>query len=257
MEQLIAESSGKEGKGVLPVVHEPKLLTKRAPLDRMMILFNEGRAMKSAHDIGGEFFRWEFATAILCACLGVNAFDQPDVQAAKNRTSAILSKFAIAGPREEARHNVGNRHACSLRDVVKDELKILLKGSQPGDYLAILAFLPDRPALRKKLEDLQKIIRDRYQVAVTLGIGPRYLHSTGQLHKGGPGTGRFLVIAASHSKDLKIPGENFSFATLEAAQASGDLEALRENGRVAAFLELKAPWAASLDRLLREVKTLL
>ncbi|HTL69770.1 MAG TPA: glucose-6-phosphate isomerase [Candidatus Eisenbacteria bacterium] len=239
-EQLVAESTGKEGAGIVPVVREPlgkasvygadrffvSLSLEGAPDEALEKRLGELEAaghpslslrLRDAYDLGGEFFRWEFATAIACALLKVNAFDQPDVQAAKDRTKGLL-KIIESGKELEVRQSAASMEA-------------FWENAEEGDYAAILAFLPDRPAVRKKLAALQADVRNRTKLAVTLGFGPRYLHSTGQLHKGGPNRGIFLLVTAADAPDLAIPGEKYTFGQLEFAQATGDFEALETNGR--------------------------
>ncbi len=247
-EQLVAESTGKEELGVIPVVGESLGKPGVYGEDRFFvaILFESqdnselearlGVLESAGHpvlrfkiegpfELGGEFFRWEMATAVACSLLKINAFDQPDVQAAKDRTGAILKEVE------------SGRELSSKKSKLSAEL--FWKEIKPGDYVGILAFLPDREDLRKTLETLQLKIRSRTKNAVTLGIGPRYLHSTGQLHKGGPDSGAFLLITAAQSRDLAIPGNQFSFAQLELSQAMGDFEALEERGR--RILHLRLP----------------
>jgi transaldolase/glucose-6-phosphate isomerase len=238
-EQLIAESTGKEGKGIVPVVDEPLGAPEVYGEDRVfvaMVLSGESdagveaaltRLEKSGHplvrlrlddryDVGQEFFRWEFATAVAGSVLGINAFDQPNVAESKANTRTVLSKNGPTSPAAGA-----------------PELEAFLRGIRPGDYLAIMAYLPPAPANDARLGRIRARLRDRLKVATTLGYGPRFLHSTGQLHKGGPPIGHFLQITGRSAEDLPIPGETFSFGRLEAAQAEGDLLALRSRGRPA------------------------
>ncbi len=263
-EQLIAESTGKEGFGIIPVVREPlggaeaygedrffvALLLE--PDDNAALLRRLGGLEEAGHpvlifkmkektDLGAEFFRWEMATAIACALLKVNAFDQPDVQAAKDSTKVILKKVEGGGKLSVIESSTSLE---SLRELI-----------DPEDYIGILAFLPDRPEIKNKLLDLQAAIRDLTKKAVTLGIGPRYLHSTGQLHKGGPNTGIFILITAAHAGDLAVPGDKFSFAELELAQATGDLEALEQKGRRVVHVRLPDLSPESLDSLCAGIKS--
>ncbi len=200
VEQLIAESTGKEGKGLVPVLRDA---------DGDDVQRQEVR-LPDPYELGQEFFRWEFATAVVGALLDINPFDQPDVQAAKDKTSEVLA----AG--EAALEPEG-----SLDEV--------LDGATAGeDYIAILAFVD--PAREAELEPL--VARARATgCAVTVGIGPRYLHSTGQLHKGGPNRGVFVQVVDDLGEELAIPGRDFGFRRLIAAQAAGDFEALEERGR--------------------------
>jgi hypothetical protein len=201
-EQLIAESTGKQGKGLVPAPGEDP----EAGSDR-----TRGRVrLDDPLDVGAEFFRWEFATAVAGSILGINPFDQPDVQAAKDRTAAILSAGRVEDPEPTG----------SLDD--------LLAEAAPPQYIAIQAFIdPDREG---ELDPLVLRARETGCV-VTKGLGPRYLHSTGQLHKGGLNTVLALQVVDDLGEELDIPGRDFGFRTLIAAQAVGDLESLEERGR--------------------------
>jgi hypothetical protein len=239
VEQLIAESTGKEGKGILPVADEPLGPPEVYGADRVfvsMVLAGEAdtdiesrlaRLEEAGHpvvhlrlddryDLGQEFFRWEFATAMAGAVLRINPFDQPNVAESKANTKAVLAEGGGASPAASAA-----------------ELEGFLAGIEPGDYLAIMAYLPPTPENDRRLATIRHRLRDRLRVATTFGYGPRFLHSTGQFHKGGPPVGHFLQITERPKEDLPIPGESFSFGQLEAAQAEGDLVALRARGRPA------------------------
>jgi transaldolase/glucose-6-phosphate isomerase len=237
VEQLIAESTGKEGKGIVPVVDEPLGPPEVYGEDRVfvsMVLTGESDSgiesrlaaleqtghpvvhlrLDDRYDLGQEFFRWEFATAVAGAVLGINPFDQPNVAESKANTKAVLAKRSAATPAASAA-----------------ELREFLAGIKSGDYLAIMAYLPPTAENDRRLGAIRLGLRDRLRVATTVGYGPRFLHSTGQLHKGGPPVGHFLQIMERPAEDLPIPGESFSFGQLEAAQAEGDLVALRARGR--------------------------
>jgi transaldolase/glucose-6-phosphate isomerase len=243
IEQLIAESSGKEGKGIVPVVDEPlgapavygpdRLFVAVALAGdddpateaRLAVLSDAGHpvvriALGDRCDLGAEFFRWEFATAVACALLGINAFDQPNVAESKTNTSAVLERKGAPSPA-----------------ATRADLDRFFTGVKPGDYLALMAYLPPSPEYDRRLERVRVALRDRLKVATTVGYGPRFLHSTGQLHKGGPPGGHFLQITERPTKDLAIPDKPFTFGELEAAQAEGDLLALRKRGRPALRLE--------------------
>jgi transaldolase / glucose-6-phosphate isomerase len=202
-EQLVAESTGKEGKGLVPAPGEDPA----AGPDRQ-----HGRVrLDDPYDLGAEFFRWEFATAVAGSILGINAFIQPDVQAAKDRTAAILERMQ-----------------GSLQLEPEGSVDELLGGAEPPQYVAIQAFID--PEREGELDQL--VLRARESgCVVTKGLGPRYLHSTGQLHKGGPNTVLALQVVDDFGEELEIPGRDFGFRTLIAAQAAGDLEALKERGR--------------------------
>ena len=209
-EQLIAESTGKQGKGLVPAPGEdpsggPDRQRGRVRLD-------------DPYDLGAEFFRWEFATAVAGSILGINPFDQPDVQAAKDKTSALLSQGTVPEPGPEG----------SLDD--------LLAEAEPPQYIAIQAFID--PEREGKLDAL--VVRARETgCVVTKGLGPRYLHSTGQLHKGGPNTVLALQVVDDLGEELAIPGRDFGFKQLISAQASGDLESLKERGRTVCRVTLE------------------
>jgi len=199
-EQLLAESTGKQGKGLVPAPGE----SPEGP-DRQ-----RGRVrLDNPNDLGAEFFRWEFATAVAGSILGIDPFSQPDVQAAKDRTAAILERVGAEIEPEGS-------------------LDELLAQARDGDYVAILAFID--PERENELEPLVSRARETGCV-VTKGLGPRYMHSTGQLHKGGPNTGLFVQVVDELGEELDIPGREFGFRRLIAAQAAGDLEALKERGR--------------------------
>jgi len=240
IEQLIAESTGKEGKGILPVVGEPLVEPDDYSDDRFFVYLrlqsddnsltdgaiqrvkSSGQPvvvleLQDLSDLGGEFFRWEFATAIAGAILGVNPFDQPNVEATKKATERVLQEFVSSGnlPQFEG----------------VQPLAELLSKVKKGKYLAILAYLRQSPEVDKALGHLRRKFLERYHIATTLGYGPRYLHSTGQLHKGGPPTGLFLQLTSAHEKDLPIPGRPYTFGVLADAQAIGDFQALQSLGR--------------------------
>jgi hypothetical protein len=170
--------------------------------------------------LGGEMFRWELATAIAGAVIGIQPFDQPDVQSAKDATKAALESDEVSEP------DRGN-------------LAELLGEAGPGNYLAIQAYLRRDPDNEQRLQDVRMKLRDRLRVATTVGFGPRFLHSTGQLHKGGPNTGLFVQVVDEPKEDVPIPGKPFTFGRLIKAQADGDLTALRDRGRRAIRVSLE------------------
>jgi glucose-6-phosphate isomerase/transaldolase/glucose-6-phosphate isomerase len=211
-EQLIAESTGKQGKGLVPCPGE----TVPGP-DR------QAQEVRSAdpYEVGQEFFRWEFATAVAGSILGIDPFDQPDVQAAKDKTKQILASGA-----EPSVDPVGS-------------VEELFAGAQPGDYVAILGFVSPSDENERALGVLADRAREATGCVVTHGFGPRYLHSTGQLHKGGPNTGNFLQVVDSTGDEIPIPGQPFGFGKLIRAQAMGDFESLSERGRRVARIRLE------------------
>ncbi|MGH3103521.1 MAG: hypothetical protein ACRDN6_05430 [Gaiellaceae bacterium] len=208
-EQLIAESTGKEGKGLVPAPGE----SADGP-DRQGAEVRLG----DPYDLGAEFFRWEFAVAVAGAILEINPFDQPNVQEAKDRTAAVLDS--------------GEDPPLEPDGSVDD----LLAGAKEGDYVCIQAFID--PAAEARLESLLAKAHETGCV-VTHGLGPRYLHSTGQLHKGGPNTGLFIQVVDDTGEELPIPGKPFGFGRLIRAQAAGDFESLKERGRRVARVRLE------------------
>jgi len=240
VEQLIAESTGKEETGIVPVAGEPLVSPDSYGDDRLFVylrLEGDDNAENDAainsieesgqpvvrldladiYDLGAEFFRWEMATAVAGCVLGINPFDQPDVQAAKDMTESVLGQF------QDSKRLPAMAGEGSLSD--------LLESAKPGDYLAIMAYIPQSAEVDLALEQLRRQVMEKHGIATTMGYGPRFLHSTGQLHKGGPGSGLFLQITAGHTQDLAIPGVPFTFGVLADAQALGDLQALQSAGR--------------------------
>ena len=210
-EQLVAESTGKEGKGLVPAPGEDP----EAGADRQHVRVR----LDDPYDLGAEFFRWELATAVAGSILGINPFTQPDVQAAKDRTASILER--MKGSRElEAESSIDD----------------LLAGAEPQQYVAIQAFID--PEREGELDPLVHRVRETGCV-VTKGLGPRYLHSTGQLHKGGPNTGLFVQVVDETGEELPIPGRELGFGRLIRSQAAGDLAALEERGRRVIRLRLE------------------
>ena len=253
-EQLIAESTGKEGKGLVPVADEALGSPEVYGNDRLFVrlevqapsptLPRERRREEDAWDrlaqaghpvvtlklqdqlaLGAEFFRWEYAIAVAGAILGINVFDQPNVQEAKDLTKRVLSEGNPPTVGE------GIRWAGQQGATLEAAVQALLAQVRPGDYVALLGYIPPDAEHDRALTAIRLAIRDKYHVATTLGYGPRYLHSTGQLHKGGPNTGLFVQLVGDDPKDIKIPGQKFSFGVLKQAQALGDFQALRNHGR--------------------------
>ena len=258
LEQLIAESTGKEGTGVIPVVGEPFTDPECYGDDRLFIYLrlkdddNEdidravGRIkssgqnvitleLKDRHDIGVEFFRWEFATAVAGSILGINPFDQPNVQSAKDATSRVLQEFQNSG------------RLPSLE--VSDSLDELLAETRQGDYLAVMAYTKQIPELEKVCAELRRKVMEKHHIATTAGYGPRLLHSTGQLHKGGPNTGLFLQVTMAHKHEVPIPGAPYTFNILADAQAIGDLQTLRSLKRRVVRINLDSGDAATFARI--------
>jgi transaldolase/glucose-6-phosphate isomerase len=263
IEQLIAESTGKEGKGILPIAGEPQLAARDYGDDRVFVavrmrgsdltgqlkeLTDAGhpvvdQILNDAHDLGEIFFTWEFATAVAGALLGIDAFDQPNVQESKDNTKALLA------------------HAAPEQDLVKagsaeaaERVAALLGSVKPHDYVALTEYIAESADRDKVIADIRKAIAGELHVATTTGYGPRFLHSTGQLHKGGPPNGVFLQITAETGEDISIPGEPYTFGTLVHAQALGDYQSLVKRGRRALRIRVGADVDADLKWLANAVR---
>ena len=260
VEQLLAESTGKEGKGLVPIEGEP--LGKPAVYgdDRQFVYIRmdadpPNRAVhaleKHGHpvvtltlrdklDLGGEFFRWEVATAIAGAILGIDAFDQPNVQESKDNTKKVLATFKSRGKLPPAESTPAAKSKAGIAS--------LLKRARRGAYFATMAYTARTPQSEAAIAAIRTAIRDKTKTATTSGYGPRFLHSTGQLHKGGPKTGLFLQIVQDDARDVPIPGQPFTFSVLKQAQAIGDLQSLTSRRlpvlRVTLGREPAAGWRA-------------
>jgi len=246
LEQLLAESTGKEGTGIIPIDGETPGVVEEYGPDRIFVYLRldgddtydgfitsierGGRPvvtlrLHGAYDLGREMFRWEFATAVAGAILGVNPFDQPNVQEAKTLTNKLLHHYRDEGSIPEGRF-------IRLDDPdARNKLADLLERVKPGDYMAFNAFIHPSPRALELLQTARAIVRHRCKVATTLGLGPRFLHSTGQIHKGGPNSGVFIEFTMTCAEDADIPGEPYSFAVLKDCQGLGDFEALEKRGR--------------------------
>ena len=258
VEQLIAESTGKERRGIIPIASEPILDPGSYGDDRLFVylrlagdqvedtdaaverLRDTGQPvvrldMDEPCDLGAEFYRWEYATAVAGSLVGIHPFDQPNVQGAKDMTDRVLEGYQASGRLSES------ADGTPIEDLLSDV--------HPGDYLAITPYLVQTPELDQALNNLRRRIMQKHRIATTLGYGPRYLHSTGQLHKGGPNKGIFLQITAGHSEELPIPGAPYSFGVLADAQALGDLEALQSSGRRAARCRLEQADQTAIEAL--------
>ena len=260
IEQLVAESTGKEGKGILPVENEPlgpppvyggdrffasiRRAGDAAAEGPLAALEAAGHPVarfevRDALDLGAEMFRWEFATAVAGRLLGIDPFDQPNVQEAKDRTNEILSGKTPPGGGAAA---AGDRSSSSRE---------LVETLRAGDYFAITAYIPSTAQNEAALQRIRLSVRDTKRVATTVGFGPRFLHSTGQLHKGGPPTGVFLQLTCEPSSDASIPDKPWTFGQVVAAQAAGDLAALESRGRRARSLSLGRDVSAGLAEIAR------
>jgi glucose-6-phosphate isomerase len=240
IEQLVAESTGKHGKGLLPVVDEPLGRPDEYGNDRAFVsIASESdaadeeklRALEEAgfpvlrlsirHDgLGAEFFRWEFATAVAGAALGINPFDEPNVSEAKDKTKALLADYASRG-------TFGDTPAPASAALAREAVQAI----RPGDYVAFLSYLPGESRVEETVAEIRTAIRSRTRAASTFGLGPRYLHSTGQYHKGGPNTCVAVVLTADDDTETPIPEAGYSFSVLKRAQALGDVQALEAHGR--------------------------
>jgi hypothetical protein len=218
--------------------------------------------MRDLDDIGEQFAVWEIATATAGAVLGIDAFDQPNVQESKDNTKRLLAEFAKTGrlPEPEAKLDTNAARIIPLagsRDLalgadLTSALSALFSQVRPGDYVAITAYIAMREDHEMQLREARVAIRNSFRVATTVGFGPRFLHSTGQLHKGGPATGVFLQLTADPPFDLAVPGM-VGFRTLEHAQALGDFESLDGRKRRGLRLHLTAPLPSALEALIEAV----
>lgn len=276
LEQLIAESTGKEGTGLLPVADEPAGPPLVYGNDRLFVyMFIRGAVdqeladrvavlqradlpvvtieLREAYDVTEEFFRWEVATACAGAVLGINPFDQPNVQESKDVTNAILGDAgrgvqgredqpaAVDGPLRF----FGTGPAGDARLLLWD----FLSEGGAGEYVCLQAYLPETPATDRLLRSIRLLVRDNLRAATTSGYGPRFLHSTGQFHKGGPNTGLFIQLTAKDPIDLAIPGRPYTFGAFKHAQARGDLEALTRHGRRTMRIDLGDNVGKGLEHL--------
>jgi transaldolase/glucose-6-phosphate isomerase len=255
-EQLIAESTGKEGKGIIPIGDEPIGAPGVYSEDRLFVALRIGdnpdfdrslEALRGAghpvvsfdladkYDLAAEFFRWEFATAVAGAHLAIDPFDEPNVQESKDNTRAVLEQYQQSGALPDEPAAVTDGALRVYGDVsgasASGALAAHLDTARSGDYVALMAYVTPDDANQRALQRLRVAIRDTRRVATTLGFGPRFLHSTGQLHKGGPNTGVYIQITADDGTDVAIPGQPFTFSILKRAQAAGDLQSLRSHGR--------------------------
>jgi glucose-6-phosphate isomerase/transaldolase/glucose-6-phosphate isomerase len=261
-EQLLAESTGKEGKGLIPVAQEPLAPPEAYGNDRLFVYLRlEGDAnaesdkhvkaleragqpvvrlaLRDKYDLAEEFFRWEFATAIAGHYLGIHPFDQPNVQESKENTGRVLEYVKAHGqlPRDDGAMDGG--------------LASLLTQAGPGRYLAILAYLTPSAQAEAAIKALRKTLLTRHHLTTTAGYGPRYLHSTGQLHKGGPNSGLFLQLVEEMKPDVPVPRQPYSFGTLAQAQAVGDYQSLQARHRAVTRVRLSSRAAVGIKGLLK------
>jgi transaldolase / glucose-6-phosphate isomerase len=276
-EQLIAESTGKQGRGLVPVDGEPlapvsqygsdRLFVylrlqgaKNAALDRKVTAIEESGQpvvrlqMRDVYDVGAEFFRWEFATAVAGALIGINAFDQPNVQESKDNTKRVLAegkKAKLDKPVwKSAQYEVYSTAKMSKVKTLRDVVREFIARGEAGDYVAFMAYVERTTKSERALQTMRVAVRRAACLATTVGYGPRFLHSTGQLHKGGANKILGVQITADDVRDVKIPGEAFTFGTLKRAQALGDWQSLQSHERRALRVHLKK--GATLTQLAKE-----
>jgi transaldolase/glucose-6-phosphate isomerase len=291
LEQLLAESTGKNGKGLMPIDREALakpgvygndrlfmyLRLESAPdkvQDAVIAALEEAGepvvriAVEDEYSLGQEFFRWEMATAVAAAVIGVNPFDQPDVEAAKVAARQLTAEYEQRGslPSEKPLFEqdgiqlyTDEKNAAVLRSAATQPslagfLKAHLDRIRPGDYFALLAFIEMSGVNENALQAIRRAVRDGKQIATCLGFGPRFLHSTGQAYKGGPNTGVFLQITSDNARDLPITGHKFTFGIVKAAQARGDFQVLAERGRRVLGVHLGPDLSAGLAALSQAVQ---
>jgi hypothetical protein len=263
VEQLVAESTGKHGRGILPVADEPLGDLEAYGSDRVFAYLRNTEnpdaaldaaveklaaaghptmtlAVHGAVDLGRIFFLSEFAVAVSGWALEINPFDQPNVQEAKDNTKRVLESGSVP----------------SLDAAGDDQLRALLSDAAPPHYVAIMGYLPYSDEVDAAVAELRSAVREVTGSATTFGYGPRFLHSTGQLHKGGPPNGRFLQLVADPVRDAEVPGAGYSFGTLIAAQAAGDLQTLRSHGLAAERIVLSGDPASAVRALSERIKGL-
>jgi transaldolase/glucose-6-phosphate isomerase len=286
VEQLIAESTGKEGKGVVPIAGEPLAAPSAYGEDRLFVSIAVGkldsgtesklkaleaaghpvvyRTLTDLYDLGEEFFLWEIATAVAGWRLGINPFDQPNVQESKDATKELLEAFKQDGKLQEQTVLASGEgltvyaddatRAALASDSVAGALKAHLQRARPGDYIALLDYFEESEDAEGLVQQIRTHLRDATRCATTTGYGPRFLHSTGQLHKGGPDSGVYIQVTARDERDVPIPGEPYTFSTLKQAQALGDFRSLSTRGRRAVRVELGPDVTAGLRRLFEIVR---
>jgi len=267
LEQLIAESTGKDDKGIQPVAGEPLASVSEYSQDRFFVfmtlagesdrgLEDRMNAMKQSghpfirielsdkYDLGREIFSWEVAVASAGSVLGIHPFNQPDVQLAKDFTKKAMEKTGM-----EEEENDEETWTLDEPETLAQALKDWLGKAKQGDYIALQAYLPPLEETTKALQDIRLVLLKRTRLATTLGYGPRFLHSTGQLHKGGPNSGLFLQIVDEPNNDLPVPETDYSFANLIKAQAVGDYRALKQRGRRVLRVNLKSDFSRGMRKL--------
>jgi transaldolase / glucose-6-phosphate isomerase len=287
LEQLIAESTGKIGKGIIPVDREKPAKPETYGSDRVFAYLQLANKTNKAQDaavaalekaghpviritlpnvytLGQEFFRWEIATAVAGSIIGINAFNQPDVEASKIETKKLTSQYESTGslPAEspfftskDAKLFADEKNTAALSggSTLGDVLKSHLSRIGAGDYFAVLGYIPMNAENEKALQAIRHSVRDLKRVATCLGFGPRFLHSTGQAYKGGPNSGVFLQITCDDASDFAVPGQKYTFGVVKAAQARGDFAVLAERGRRALRVHLGKNLKSGLNALAKAV----
>ena len=276
-EQLIAESTGKDGKGITPVADEPVGSAENYGKDRVfvfMYISGESAQLESSvaalqaaghpvirialhdkYDLGQEFFRWETAVSAAGAALGINPFNQPDVQLAKDLAKKVMSEQKTKKATSTSAETDGSPVSVGGNEL-SGALQNWIAQARLGDYISLQAYLPPTREVTAALQDLRQILRGKSRLATTMGYGPRFLHSTGQLHKGGPNTGLFLQLLDEPTADLDVPETSYSFGALIRAQAQGDFQALKQRGRRVVRLQLGGNIQNGLTQLLQAARTL-
>jgi transaldolase/glucose-6-phosphate isomerase len=283
LEQLVAESTGKQGKGIIPVDREQLSAPEAYGNDRIFAYLRLESApdadqdakvtalekagqpvirvvVNGTYDLGQEFFRWEIATAVAGSIIGINAFNQPDVEASKVETRKLTSEYEKSGslPSEQPIHEQAGiklfadpKNASALgKGNLADYLRAHLNRIKTGDYFALLGYIQMNDAHEARMQEIRHAVRDAKEVATCLGFGPRFLHSTGQAYKGGPNSGVFLQITCDDAKDLPVPGVKYTFGIVKAAQARGDFQVLADRGRRALRIHLGKDVEVGLSELL-------
>jgi glucose-6-phosphate isomerase/transaldolase/glucose-6-phosphate isomerase len=279
LEQLIAESTGKEGKGILPVLNEPQMDVSSYGEDRVFVIFNHNEddwsswitrlasaghpvlkvRIKGFYDLGGQMFLWEMATAVAAHIMGINPFDQPDVEATKKHTKQMIAQFKINQTWPETKPSL-TEGDCEIYGEISGSntsvaLKNFLSSSPQNSYVGLQVYLSPSAEIHQALDALRAEISCKYGMAVTIGYGPRYLHSTGQLHKGDAGRGMFIQLTGENALDVEIPdalcerGSSLTFGQLKAAQGEADRLALMDKGRKIIRIHWKKDPVAGLRNL--------
>ncbi len=292
LEQLLAESTGKQGKGLIPVDREEIGAPEVYGADRTFVYLRLETgadpkqdaaverlvkaeqpvvqiAVRDVYELGQEFFRWEIATAVAGSFIGINAFNQPDVEASKIETRKLTDEYEKTGslPAEspffddrgvklfaDERNSAELKQAAGKNPTLSAFLRAHLSRLRAGDYFAVLGYIQRNDAHERQLQSLRHAVRDNKRVATCLGFGPRFLHSTGQAYKGGPNSGVFLQITCDDAQDLQVPGQKYTFGVVKAAQARGDFQVLAERGRRALRVHVGNDVAAGLAKIEQAVR---